>query len=662
MKINVLRTLLTFLFLLWLVFPSHGQGNQDLANQLVEIGDEILKETYAIDQAREQYLAALDADPNNLRANYMAGAMYLQSVSKDRAVQYLLKAYEINPDYKYNLLYDIGVSYHHGMEFDKAVDYYEKYIDHLNAQPDYEGNDKVELVEVERKIFECGVGKELVSDPERVAIRNLGSKVNSDLGDYGVVLNSDEDFMIFTSRRSEGNLNSDVADDNIPFEDIFYSSFENGEWTQAQNIGIPVGTEFHESNLALSPDGDELYIYRDLNRGDIFVSERDNDGTWSEPQPLPEPINSGYTENGLSISQDGQHLFFSSNRPGGVGGLDIYVAVKDGNRWRHVKNLGETINTPYDEEAPYIWVDGKTLYFSSKGGRGMGEYDIYRTEYDSISDAWGPPRNLGYPINTPDDDVYFYPTKDGYTGYYATIKEDGFGYTDIYEITLIEEKEKIAPEPKPEPVVQEPINLTVRVEDADTGEPIDASVTLKNNETNEVVIGVQSENGLVFQLFNTDYTEYQLGAELNGYAFFNQKMQMPGMNSPEKSLERIIKLKKLEKGYSAVLRNLYFDFDKAVLKDSSFEELNRLEKMLSGNAGMTIAIVGHTDNIGTEEYNIDLSRRRANAVRDYLTSKGLDTRRIKTGGLGAMFPLASNDDEKEGRELNRRVEFSVISK
>ncbi len=654
----------SIIILALLAFPFivFAQVNKELARQLVEIGDEILNSTQAFEQAREQYLAALESDPNNIRANFMTGRLYLVSVNKGRAKQYFLKTYDLDPDYSFDLLYKIGLAYHYELSFNDAISYYNQYIQYANEHPDYSGENLVSLKTVERKINECGIGKELVASPRKVSIVNLGSNINSEFDDYAPVLNNDETLLIFTSRRRDGNVSEDVHTDNFPFEDIFFTVRGNdGTWSEAANIGTQINTPSHDSNLALSKDGTALYIYNsDINNGDIFMSVLQSDGGWSQAERLPEPVNSEYNENGVTLTEDGQWLYFSSNRPGGSGDFDIYVSERNNTGgWKRPRNLGPVINTEYDEEGPFICCENKTLYFSSSGGRGMGGFDIYKSDYDTSSDTWGLPQNLGYPINTPDEDVHFSPTVDGYRAYYATTREDGFGFTDIYEITFIDDKEKIEKIKKPDLL---PVTVLIKVIDADTEAPLDAKVSLKVAGPN-IMIPYSGNNGTYeFLITDEKRLEYELSAEMKGFAYYNDKVTLPGAGVETVTVERVIRLSRLVKGYSKVLRNLYFDFNKTILKDESYTELNKLEKMMSENPGMQIGMVGYTDIVGTEKYNIELSLRRALTVKIFLVSKGIDTRRIKTGGLGSRFPLASNDDEKEGRELNRRVEMVILSK
>ncbi|MEO1051851.1 MAG: OmpA family protein [Bacteroidota bacterium] len=389
----------------------------------------------AIEIAKELYAKAADLDPNNLKANWRAGQLYLETINKDQATKYFLRIYDQDPSYRFDMLYQIGRGYHYGLDFDTALEYYEKYRKKFLAHPRYRGKDKTRLKTVERRIHECKSGKDIISKPTQYSIVPLGEEINSPWPDYAPVLNEKGDVMIFTSRRQDGNTSENVDEDNFYFEDIFISRKVNGKWTQAKNIGAPINSAFHEASISLSEDGNRLYIYRDDNAGDIYYSEY-NGSEWSKPKYLTDKINSSYyAENSVSETSSSDIIFYSSNRPGGRGGVDIYMCIKDNKgRWYKSKSLGPVINTKFDEESPHLATDGKTLYFSSSGHKGYGGYDIFRSVYDSASGEWSEPENLGYPVNTPDDEIYFHVSPDGRTGYFASVREGGIGFTDIFEV------------------------------------------------------------------------------------------------------------------------------------------------------------------------------------------------------------------------------------
>ncbi|MFW5761501.1 MAG: hypothetical protein ACOCXH_11020, partial [Cyclobacteriaceae bacterium] len=569
--------------------------NKKLAQDLVEMADEAYQAKLALDVVRAQYEQAAQLDPSNIKANFLTGELYIQrGPNKERSTEFLLKVLKLDPDYRFDILYKIGQGYQYGLEFEKAIDFFNQYKTKLmNEGKNYRGEDKIPLNEVERRIFECKNGIEYVANPEDYSIVNIGSQINSDAYDFAPVFNEDETVMIFTSRRQDGNMNENVDSDNYYFEDIFISRKVGSEWSPAENIGEIINTQFHDSNLALSADGKTLYLYRDDNGGDIYFSDLMKNDTWSIPEPIPGNINSSYFENAVSITQDRQIMFFSSDRPGGLGGRDIYMCTKDSKgNWSRIKNLGEVINTPYDDEGPFIDYDGKSLYFSSRGHNGMGGFDIYKSEYDSANESWSTPINLGYPINTPDDDIYFVATKDGKRGYYSSVKDDGMGYTDIYSITLpdfsnrakdkvknkendlaqIEKPDK--PDIKPTvatPGQRQPIVITLQVQDKETGNNMDAKISMRRGKDNVVIPVERIDLGLYRMSFvNEEGADFLVSAERSGYIFVNSRMNLPASTSQTQEIPRRFELLKFETGAHDILRNIYFNSNKATFTKDSY--------------------------------------------------------------------------------------------
>ena len=702
-----IRSVLIFLTLFLAVLtPSFSQQDpKETARQYMEQAELIMGETKAMGDARELMTTAANLDTTYIKANFEAGQMHLKTVGKDRAVTYLLRVYRQDPAYRFDLEYWIGKSYQYGENFDKALQFYNLYKQKLAKKPNYQGRDKIDLATVDRAIFECENGKEFISHPGNYSIVNIGREINSEFEDYAPVLNEAEDEIVFTTRRREDNLNQNVFDDNKPYEDIFTSKKKNGTWSYAKNIGPVVNNPYHDSNVALSADGNTLFLFKDEGGGDIFYSTREGNGEFGAPMPMPGIINSSFEEKSVSLSPDEKTLYFSSNRPGGFGGLDIYRATKDSKgQWTNVRNLGPKVNTEMDDDGPFIDYDGVTLYFSSKGRKGMGGFDVFKTTFDPNTNEFSEPVNLGYPINTPDDDIYIVFSKDGKRAYYSSVREDGIGYTDIYMITIPEGIKNVDPttgpavvakpdttdttpvvvtptdtkpivttppddtpkkpvkEPEPKKTIQ-PLKYVVKVVDSGNQTPLDAKVRLSGSKDNVVVPVSQSEPGVyVFNVTSTTPKDYRLSVEVPGYAFVNQVYRIEAATTQEKTVNRTVTMRKLTPGVVSILRNLYFDFDKATFKTESYTELNKLENMMAQNPTMTIEIAGHTDAIGTKEYNQNLSVRRAMAVKNFLVKKGIDQRRVKAVGYGKSRPLASNDDEQDGRELNRRVEFKVLQR
>lgn len=654
----------------------YGQDPVQTAADYVEIGDEIYFNQRAFEEAKNYYVQAAELDPNNIKANYMAGKVYLETTNKDRATPYFLKVYELEPDYRFDILYLIGQGYQLSLQFPEAISYYNLYRQKALANTEYVGVDRIPVDMADRRIYECQNGIEFTTYPEGYSIVNIGDRINSEWHDFAPVVNENETMLIFTTRRKAGNLNQDVHTDNFAFEDIFISTKQDSAWSQAKNMGPVINTLFHDSNIALSPDGKQLYLYKDIEDGtsDIYISELKSDSVWSHPKSIGANVNSEFSEKSLSISADGSTIFFSSDRPGGKGELDLYYSVKGQNgQWGPAVNLGASINTEYDEDSPFIDYDQKTLYFSSRGGKGMGGYDIFRAEYDSVSKAWTNIINLGYPMNTPDDDIYFVGTKSGKKGYFASVREDGMGYTDIYMVSVpftdINIKERLGPKnylAKGQDSTSsrsglKSVNLAVNVNDYDDGTPLDAIVRLRRISDNVVFNVSKTDPGKYqMQVIYPQEAEYMLSIEKDGYLFKNISISLPASTDNSQVITRTFELNKLQVGLSSILRNIYFDFDRFTLKTESYVELNKLDNLLAGNPNMRVEIAGHTDYVGSEAYNVQLSLKRASSVVNFLINKGIDANRLEPKGYGKARPIASNDDEEEGRELNRRVEFKIL--
>lgn len=651
-----------------------AQDNAQTAADYLEIGDEIYFNQRAFEEAKSYYVQAAELDPSNVKANYMAGKVHLETTNKDQATDYFLKVYELDQDYRFDMLYLIGQGYQLSLDFTQALEYYNLYKEKLSSENEYVGADRIPMQMVERRIYECENGILFTTYPEGYSIVNVGSKVNSEWHDFAPVVNEDETMLIFTTRRKAGNLNADVHTDNFPFEDIFISIQNDSAWGVASNIGEVINTPFHDSNIALSADGKRLYLYKDIEDGtsDIYVSELKSDSVWSSPKSLGTTVNSEFSEKSLSVSTGGDVVFFSSDRPGGQGELDLYYSLKDQQgKWGPAVNLGTEINSEYDEDSPFIDYDGKTLYFSSRGGMGMGGYDIFKAEYDSASGSWTNIVNLGYPINTPDDDIYFVGTKSGNRGYYASVRDNGMGYTDIYVVSVpyvdINTKERLGPKNYIRRSVEDEsglkaVNLNINVNDFDDNTPLDASVQLRRINDNVVFNVRETAIGkYAIQVTHPREAEYMLSMEKDGFLFKNITITLPAATLETQLITRTFELSRLRTGLSSILRNIYFDFDKFTLKQQSFTELNKLERMLLENPNMRIEIAGHTDYIGTSQYNDQLSLKRANSVVNFLINKGIAPTRLEAKGFGKTRPIASNDDEVDGRELNRRVEFRILS-
>jgi len=626
--------------------------------------------------ALEYFLKAYKHLPNNPALNYKIGICYFKTISKKLSLQYFKKAYELNPNITEDLLYYLAMAYQINYEFETAIEYYKKYKSRMLPSENYAEKKK----EIDKRIQECINGIELIKNPTRVWIDNIGSAINTQYPEYSPLITADESMLLFTSRRPDTYGGGIDPEDNLYFEDI-YVSYNHGQgWSLAKNIDKPLNTKGNDATVGLSPDGRKLFIFNGAqNNGDIFISEYTSKG-WEKPsdKSLRKNINSPYHETTASFSFDGRTMFFVSDRPGGYGGHDIWMSKynEEKKEWGPPVNLGPVINTEYDEEGVFMHPDGRTIFFASKGHNSMGGFDIFKSTLNDDG-TWSTPENLGYPINTPDDDVFFCLSGNGKRAYISSVREDGYGDYDIYVVTfrgpekppILKTEDQLLANALPitESTITEKVEIkTMRltivkgtISDAFTQKPIEAFIEIIDNVKNEVVYVTQSDaqTGKYIVTLPSG-RNYGINVRAEGYLFFSENFDIP----PTTEYQEIIKdiyLSKLKVGEKVILRNIFFDFGKATLKPESYAELDRLVKLLNDYPNLRVEISGHTDNISSLEFNLKLSEARAKAVVDYLISKGISQNRLEYKGYAFLQPIAPNDTE-EGRKLNRRVEFKII--
>ncbi len=328
-------------------------------------------------------------------------------------------------------MFYMGKVSHYLKNSDNAINYYNKYK-LIESRKRIIADD-----EVNRMIEVCMNAKRETERPHRSIIKNMGDEINSPYPDYVPLITVDESVMYFTSRRAGSSNNVKDALGNY-HEDIYFSKFKDGKWQIAENIGSPLNSETHDACVALNPDGQHMIVYRtapDLITGDLYFTQINNDGKWGEPQKYGKEINSQFIESSACFSTDTSEIYFTSNRPGGYGGKDIYRIKKLPNgKWSAPYNLGSAINTPNNEDDPFLHPDGVTFYFSSDGHNTIGDYDIFKTVLNTETNQFSKPENLGYPINSVNNDRFFVLSGDGRHGYYSSVKEDTRGMSDIYMI------------------------------------------------------------------------------------------------------------------------------------------------------------------------------------------------------------------------------------
>ncbi|MCK5134832.1 MAG: OmpA family protein [Bacteroidales bacterium] len=643
----------------------------------VKEGDKYFKQGIGtFDLARDLYLFAHQYNPENAELNYKLGACYLFTDNKYEAIDYLHKAFLLNPEVSKDIHLLLGKAFHLVLEFDNAIEHYNAHGETL------EPSERVAYSnELTKRLTECQHGRTLSKDPVRVIIQNLGEGVNSKYDDYNPIFTPGDTALYFTSRRPVEKSKRNPIDNKYN-EDIYRALENAGEFADAVRLGKPFNSSHNNSLVGISPEGDRMLIYRGhVDGGDLQITSFDSGKQkWKSPKSLPNKLKSKDGETSACLSPDGEEFFFvSRNKKLTIGGKDILISRLDRKgKWTEPHNLSNSINTEYDEEGVFITADGKHLYFSSKGHNSMGGYDIFRSERDE-NGAWSKPVNLGYPINTPDDEVFFITDQSEIFGYYAAIREGGLGAKDIYKIIFLgSEKELITrtkdqlvagPGPvktgfltKPQPMqLDTTFILTGQVLDTiNEVIPVVAKLAFIDPNTGERDAFVISDTTGSYTARLPQPKIY--GVEINaaGYLYFLDILDLTS-ESNDDMLLRNFYLQKVEVGTKMVLDNIYFETGKAVLRPESYDALDQVHRFLENNPTMKLEISGHTDNTGSLRVNQRLSGERAKAVVDYLIGRGISDEMLVYKGYADTEPVAPNNT-KEGREQNRRVEFKVLSK
>lgn len=712
-----------FAILLALPFAASARKNETFADKrkLKQADNFYMYSDY--EAALPIYLEVLKNYPDNWNINYHIGVCYYYSTTaRPRSVSYLTKAVSSSTkDTLPDLLYHAGLSQLCVNEFSAAETYFMAFKRKAGS-----GYDDPYL---DQLIKGCETGREMWEHPNKARITNLGANVNSPYPDYAPVVIYRSDILLFTSKRP-GNTGNDKDDDGFYFEDIYQAKGESwNRWkdpsrydtSNVKRRGIfsllfnkaevvsEINTEDHDGSITLSPDSTDLYIFR---YGDIMKARWDGK-RWQRPNRIGEEIDARAShEPSIFLSRDGQTMFFVSDRKGGVGQKDIWVCDKVGNDWGKPHNIGMEVNSPFNEDAPFLSADGNTLYFSSEGHNSMGGYDVFKCTR-LANGRWSQPENLGAPINNGGDDIFYTPLENGSGAYYASLNRDGEGDLDLFFIQYF---------PPVQPMAKLRLNtkglgpqdkVTVRISSVDgkqlqsfemastdsvmyaydPGATVNYEVSARGMTTVEVPLSypTTSSDEFILQQVELDREARFANLRINNYSFYIDNAINPiGVADPFTELPAMRKnyLDSLPNhaslavayttnnvnGSSMVIGGegilgstnqefeaIYFGFDSYELSTEANTEVKTIVNWMIANPDTKIEITGHADEKGDARYNQRLSEKRAQAVKAALVEAGVNPNRVVTVGKGEIEPVLGQDsqDSEDPGKLNRRVVIKV---
>lgn len=607
---------------------TNKKASEAYENAMLQLRDGLIKDAIPL------LGKAIEYDPNFIDAYLSLAGVYGELKNYAKSVELYEKVKNLDSAYfkYYNLPYSINLA---GLG---------RFQDALNATNDFLSisnlNDRsIKSAQYRKNCYEFAMqyNKTHPSNYEFAPV-NLGDSINSPQSEYYPSFTIDDSTFVFT-RRGEGIR-----------EDFMLSKLLSDHYSKAVEINGQLNEEPSKGAINISQDGEWLIFAgnfpgKGFGNFDLYISYNTPLG-WSTPINLGANINTEFWETSPSLSPDKNALYFSSTRPGGYGGSDLYVSYRQVNgKWSAAQNMGSVINTKGDELAPFIHADNNTLYFTSSGLPGYGGSDIYVVRKDTTGN-WGTPENLGYPINTIENEGSLFVASDGITAYYASDRADSRGGLDLYKFQL---RNNVRP--------AKTLYVQGTVFDAASKKNIPCAVELTDNATQKTISKVQTdETGFYFITLPVG-KDYTFTVNRKGYLFYSDLFQL-SKKEADSTYIKDIALQPITVNATGILKNIQFELNSAQLQMVSLIELNKLLQLMNENPTIKVQIKGHTDNTGTDAHNMQLSVDRAKAVAAYLISKGVDAKRLTWKGFGASKPVAENNTE-EGRALNRRTEFTI---
>jgi outer membrane protein OmpA-like peptidoglycan-associated protein len=601
-------------------------------------------------KALELFGEAIKSDPKFIEAYMLKANVYEDMGQHENAVEYYKKAIEVNPEFFPKVYYSLANEEYYLGRYTDAKTHIEKFLSYPNGKGNLHWKAKKLKENVEFAMM-------AVSNPVPFDPVNMGDSINSTEDEYFPSVTVDGQTFIYTREIRYTDSRGKAASQ----EDLYKSKKNGVSWNKSRPIS-EINTHGNEGASSISSDGQYIFFTACEQIGgddgrktkgscDIFLSKKVGE-KFNEPRDLDEPLNSTDWDTQPSFSSDGRTLYFVRRIPVsyGVSHSDILVSsIGDDYRWSQPVSVSDLINTPSDESFVFIHPDDQTLYFASSGHPGMGGSDIFFSRRDSTG-KWGRPENIGYPINSINDEISFRVSPDGKTAYFSSNRPGGKGGLDIYQFPLYEKA-------RPRPVSY----MKGKVYDAETKKFLSAAFELIDLATGKVIVSSSSNvgNGEFLVALPTGKS-YALNVSKDGFLFYSDNFKMENPKSADEPFLKDVPLNPIKAGESIVLNNIFYDTDKYALKSESKVELGKLILFLNKNPKIKFEISGHTDNVGTKQYNQTLSEKRAKSVYDYLIANGIPANRMTSKGYGDTKPVADNSTDA-GKAKNRRTEFLITA-